>query len=217
MPPNISFSAWNIHGLASKVLGDKTKNKDFVDSANKKDFVFLNETWSNTEINVPGFKAFVSDTAVPTTNKACRISGGITLLVKTKFEKYVTIVKNSKNFLWCNVSKDILKTDLDLFLCGVYIPPEKSAYFDYEIFDELENDIVVSFASKGNTMILGDFNARTCKLEDFVSKEGNNFINDTSENCLQPKIRQSFDNNINNHGKKLINLCKNTDLRILNQ
>ena len=98
MPPNISFSAWNIHGLASKVLGDKTKNKDFVDSANKKDFVFLNETWSNTEINVPGFKAFVSDTAVPITNKACRISGGITLLVKTKFEKYVTIVKKSKNF-----------------------------------------------------------------------------------------------------------------------
>jgi hypothetical protein len=43
-------------------------------------------------------------------------------------------------------------------LCGVYIPPEKSAYFDEEIFDELENDIV-SFASKGNTMILGDFNS----------------------------------------------------------
>jgi hypothetical protein len=98
MPPNISFSAWNIHGLASKVLGDKTKNKDFVDSAIKNDFLFLNETWSNTEINVPGFKAFVSDTAVPITNKACRISGGITLLVKTKFEKYVTIVKKSKNF-----------------------------------------------------------------------------------------------------------------------
>ncbi|CAB4038021.1 Hypothetical predicted protein, partial [Paramuricea clavata] len=56
-------SAWNIHGLASKVLGDKTKNKDFVDSAIKNDFLFLNETWSNTEINVPGFKAFVSDTA----------------------------------------------------------------------------------------------------------------------------------------------------------
>jgi hypothetical protein len=50
---------------------------------------------------------------------------------------------------------------------------------------------------------LNKINARTCKLEDFGSKEGNNFINDTSENCLQPKVRQSFDNNINNHGKNL--------------
>ena len=32
----------------------------------------------------------------------------------------------------------------------------------------------------------------------------------------QPKNRQNIDNNINNHGKQLINICKNTDLRILN-
>jgi hypothetical protein len=35
-------------------------------------------------------------------------------------------------------------------------PTEKSVYFDNEIFDELENDIV-SFAGRGNVMILGDF------------------------------------------------------------
>ena len=28
------------------------------------------------------------------------------------------------------------------FKHGIYIPPEKSAYFDDEIFEELENDIV---------------------------------------------------------------------------
>ena len=36
----------------------------------------------------------------------------------------------------------------------IYIPPEKSVYFDNEIFEELENDII-SFKSKGKTMILG--------------------------------------------------------------
>jgi hypothetical protein len=30
-------------------------------------------------------------------------------------------------------------------------------------------------------MLLGDFNARTRKLEDFVSREGNTFINDITE------------------------------------
>ena len=65
-------------------------------------------------------------------------------------------------------------------------------------------------------MILGDFNARTNKLEDYITKNGKNLIQDTSENSLQTKIRQNFDNQINNHGKQLINLCKSSDLRILN-
>jgi hypothetical protein len=34
-------------------------------------------------------------------------------------------------------------------------------------------------------------------IEDFISNDGNNFINDTSENCLQAKHRQNFDIHIN--------------------
>ena len=92
-----------------------------------------------------------------------RESGGIALLAKLKFEKSITIMKNSKKFIWCKISKNILNTKHDLFLCGVYIPPDKSAYFEKEIFDELENDIA-SFSSRGNVMILGDLNARTERL-----------------------------------------------------
>jgi hypothetical protein len=33
-------------------------------------------------------------------------------------------------------------------------------------------------------MLLGDFNARTSKLEDFVSNEGNTFINDITETAF---------------------------------
>jgi hypothetical protein len=130
MPANLSFSTWNIHGLTHSVLGDKTKNQDFMDNISKVDFVFLTETWSKIDIDVPGFKALVSETAMPHTDKASRLSGGITLLIKTKFEKYISIAKNSKNFLWCKISKDLLNTDADLFLCGTYIPPEKSSYFN---------------------------------------------------------------------------------------
>ena len=212
---NISVSTWNIHGLFHKTLGDKTKNKDFINNINKLDFLFLTETWSNLNIDVPDYKAFVSDVSIPQTDKACRISGGIILLYKSQYENHVSIVKKSKNVLWCKISKNLLSTNTDLFLCGVYIPPEKSTYFEEEIFDELEADIL-SFSSKGNTMVLGDFNARTSKMRDFVSKEGNDFITDASENCFCPQDRENFDNNINNHGKKLINLCKNTDMRIIN-
>ena len=215
MHKNLSFSTWNIHGITNNVLGDKTKNQDFINNINNLDFIVLNETWCNTNIDVPGFSSFVSDTALPHTNQVCRKSGGIILLAKKKFEKFLSITKKSKNFLWCKISKEILNNENDLFLCGVYIPPEKSAYFEKEIFDELEEDIAF-YSSKGNVMILGDFNARTDTCNDFISKDGNQFINDTSENCFQTKQRLSFDHQINNHGKQLINVCKSSDIRILN-
>ena len=97
----------------------------------------------------------------------------------------------------------------------MYIAPERSAYFEKERFDELENDIAC-FSSRGNVMILGDFNARTSTHNDYISKDGNQFINDISENCLQAKQRHNFDHQINNHGQQLIRLCKNSDIRILN-
>jgi hypothetical protein len=215
MPASLSFSTWNIHGLSSSVLGDKTKIKDFTNNIIDTDFMFLTETWSDKEITIPGFKAFVSDPATPHTDRACRLSGGITLLVNLKHEKYVSIEKKSKNYIWCKVSKDLFNNNKDLFLCGAYIPPEKSQYFDQEIFDELENDII-NFLSKGNAILLGDLNARTSTLEDSVPQDGNNYINDLRYNSLQPKNRLNFDNTTNRHGLQLINTCKNTDLRILN-
>jgi hypothetical protein len=65
-------------------------------------------------------------------------------------------------------------------------------------------------------MLLGDFNARTSKLEDFVSKEGSTFIGDITETSYTPKNRENFDSTVNNHGKCLIELCKTCNLRILN-
>ena len=65
-------------------------------------------------------------------------------------------------------------------------------------------------------MLLGDFNGRTSKIDDLISKDGNVFINDISENSFTPRVRNNFDHIINNHGKSLIELCKNCNLRIFN-
>ena len=215
MSPQISFSTWNINGIINKVLGDKTNNKDFVEAISNIDFILLTETWNNLNINIPGFETIHSTLAKSLSKTACRQSGGISLLYKTKFRDFVSTVKKTKNFLWCKISKRILNCDTDLYICGTYIPPEKSKYFDQEIFEELENDIT-HFSSKGNLIILGDLNARTAKLADYVSNEGNKHINDISEHSLCPQQRQNFDSSINNHGKKLIEICKSCDLRILN-
>ena len=210
---NISFSAWNINGMNHRTLGEKLTNQDFLDNIKDHDFIFLIETWT-TEINsIPGFKAISTCTAKSNCNG--RISGGISLLFKSKFESMVTVEKLTKNFLWCLIDKSVFNASQDLFLCGVYIPPIKSPYFNDEIFENLEADMLY-FSQKGNIMLLGDFNARPSKLDDFVSKDGNKFINDLSENSTSSRIRNNFDNLINVHGKSLIEICKNCNLRILN-
>ena len=211
----LSFSTWNINGISNNVLGDKTQNKDFVEAILDIDFMFLTETWNNQAINIPGFETIHSTLAKTLSKTACRQSGGITMLFKSKFKKFVSVVKSTKNFLGSKISKEMLNCNTDLYICGTYIPPEKSKYFEPEIFEELENDLVY-FSSKGNLLILGDLNARTSKLTDFVSSEGNKHIINSSEDSLTPLERQNFDSSINNHGKKLIEICKNWELRILN-
>ena len=78
-------------------------------------------------------------------------------------------MKNTKNFLWCKISREMLNSEK--YDCGTYIPPEKNKYYDDdEIFELFENDLI-NFSSKANVLVLGDL-ARTSKLEDFVSNEG---------------------------------------------
>ena len=64
---------------------------------------------------------------------------------------------------------------------------------------------------------MGDLNARTGKFSDSVCKEGNNLITkDQSELSLCPTQRNSFDNELSSQGKRLLEICKSADLRILN-
>ena len=101
-------------------------------------------------------------------------------------------------------------------MCGLYIPPISSPYFDDEIFEIFENHIE-KFSRHGNIMILGDLNARTGFESDFVTKDGKKFItNDCSELSFDVDQRNNFDDNVNSHGKRLLDLCRSFDLNKLN-
>ena len=66
-------------------------------------------------------------------------------------------------------------------------------------------------------LLMGHFNSRTRKYSDTVSHEGNSIItNGQSDSAFQPAQRNSFDNVLNNNGKKLLEICKKLDLRIVN-
>ena len=145
-----------------------------------------------------------------------RHSGGIALLYEESYKKFFEVVKSSNNSIWCRISKQTLGKHKDLFICGIYIPPENSTYFNEEIFEKLEVEIE-DFIKKGYVMLLGDFNARTGQESDSVCRDGQNFIlNDCSNMSFKTSCRNTFNPIVNSHGKRLLDLCKSFDLRILN-
>ena len=169
----LSFFAWNTNGLSSKLLGDKLRNTDCLSMINSFDFIILSETWKRVSVDVEGFKIVTTSTLK--TRKGGRNSGGLALLYKSQFNDWISVEKESSNFLWFKISKEYTKTARDIYVCGAYIPPYNSNYVSPDLFDELENDIE-KFSSLGSILLMGDLNSRTGKYSDIVCQEGNTII-----------------------------------------
>ena len=215
----ITLSTWNINGISDRILGDKFGISDFVQCVSKIDILVLTETWTHKMVHTSDFKCFCSTRSnsykssnIPTSG---RISGGVMVFVKNHLASKVNLKKSTNNFVWCEIDKEIMGTETHVYLCGVYIPPVNSKYFLPELFEELENDIA-EFQLKGPVILLGDFNSRTGKYEDHISIDSDNFLHNISENSFIPKQRNNYDNILNSHGKNLLQVCKNLDLRIIN-
>ena len=211
----MSCYAWNINGLSSKYLGNKLHNTDFLSVINNFDFILLTEIGNCSNLEIAGYKSFFQCPTPNQSGRGGRNSGGIALFYKNKFHKNISITKTTQHFIWFKIENRFLNSVKNIYVCGVYIPPCNSKYFDNEIFDQLEQDIV-RFSSTGSIILMGDFNSRTGKYSDTVSKEGNSIIsNDQSESAFQATQRNSFDNVLNSHGKRLLEICKTFDLRIV--
>ena len=62
MSNNLSFLAWNINGLSSKSLGDKSQHNEFLAVINSFDFDILCETWTRSNVvEVRGFRSATQD------------------------------------------------------------------------------------------------------------------------------------------------------------
>ena len=180
------------------------------------------ETWKRSNVvEVRGFRSVTQDATQ--SRKGGRDSGGIVLLYKNTFHDSISFVKKTCNFLLFTDWQRYAKTVKDIYPPGsirvwpLYHAPYNSPYFNVELFEELENDMEI-FSSLGSILLTGDLNTRTGKYSHSVCEEGNNLIaNDESELSLCPTQRNSFDNELNSHGKRLLEICKSADLRILNE
>lgn len=213
-----NYACWNIHGFSQEKLQNDTFYK-------KIDIFGLTETWTSKDSNItlPGYRSFTSH-ATKGNRKKGRLSGGLVIYIReVLFNKgFVQRIKTSKNFIWLKLSKHAFNFDFDIFLCLAYIPPRVKSVCpeNDDIFDRLKS-CIQDYSTKGKLILMGDFNARTGRLNDFVELDEttrldydllpSNYLED-----IDLPSRQNVDQIVNDQGKYLLDICIESKLRILN-
>ena len=185
------------------------------------DIEILSEIWGCTcEKEFSGYQIITESEPIKNLGvKKGRKSGGLLVLCKNEYQKKIKPIKILKKFIWLEVSKEIVKNlDHNLFVICSYIHDISSKYFEPDIFEELFNDINTYCDQNTPLLIKGDLNARTGVEEDiFLDPELDTpcFVETQVETPTIPQ-RNNCDMFINSHGKKIINLCRTCNLKILN-
>ena len=215
------IASWNVNGLNRELLQDSY----FVNTVNKFDCIILCETWLKTCDDFEDMYMY----SIPATReyKKGRPHGGSIILIKTLLKPHIKIIESqSKCIIWLKFDKSYFNLDKNLYIGAIYIPPiESTSYTNnnkYVHYDILENEYI-KYSGLGDTVILGDFNARSGHLADYIESSHHDIINNEitnneittyGTNCV--KDRTSCDNTSNQFGRRLTDFCCQTDLKILN-
>ena len=123
------------------------------------------------------------------------------------------------------LKKDYFGLFNDIFLCFAYCTPANSSvlnsdFMPTDIYEDLSNKLAQCLP-RGDLVLMGDLNARTQRLPDFLLNENNDHIPvpppDLYEaDTAETDFRNNIDTGSNSYGTKFLNLCKTLPLRILN-
>ena len=213
----LSLSCWNVNGLSyNSIFGEKLTNPDFVRCLDRNDILILTETWTKAQLSLHDFELITTHAKKYKSKKHGRSSGGVAIAFKTVLKKGIKPILFHSDYIWCKLDKSFFHLEKDIFLCAIYIPPRNSPYFNIDVFNDLENDIA-KFSNEGYVILSGDLNARTGSALDHKEEDPSVHIpGDMPILKHNLKKRNNYDNQTNDHGKTLLDICKTCDLRILN-
>jgi exonuclease III len=217
----MTFLFWNVQGLPSKFTNQR-RQLEFTNLICKYDFVGMSETWlSKDDVKARTFNnKFNGYTCVFAARGYSVDRGGVAFLYKDKFKNDVQVINEQHgDFIWVKISAKALGHDKDLYICVCYIPPENSSSWrkkHYDPFEILERD-VSKYQLKGDVLLGGDFNCRTGALLDFLpaSDSVHSSLPNYDQDC-NVCLRNNTNVRVNVFGKSLIQLCKTTNMRLVN-
>ena len=181
----INISSWNIEGKHFLLKNNKIKT-----SLNVYDILFIHETHCSRdmEIQIDGYES-IQHPCILSSDERPR--GGCIMYIRKNLMKYVEGMDKNYN------DTIIVYMSFNLIICGMYIPPITSKYFN-DHFDIL--DIYSSADTDKHVLVCGDLNARVGNLDK---------LNGLSYN-MNP------DTEINQHGKALLDVCKSNLMTPIN-
>lgn len=209
--------SWNLNGK----LRTNLRDENFLSLICAYDILFFSETHlKDNDVDIVGYESIIINRPAALTNPHDK--GGIAFFIKKHLTKGISQQTiNDNGIAWIKLDKHFFSLDEDYYLCGTYIPHERSTFyrrFDIDFFDSLENDIA-SYSSVGKVFIFGDFNSRTSICKDFI--EDNNISEFTNNDLFLEDIRYYSDRSnkdkiVNSYGRRLLQLCISCNLLIGN-
>ena len=93
------------------------------------------------------------------------------IYIKKHISNALKAVKTSSSCVDRNLFFNLTE---NLKLCVLYVPPASFSYCKKCIFDEIPNDLLTYWSTNSPTALLGDFNARTAELLDYMKDDNCN-------------------------------------------
>ena len=212
---------WNVQGINKKL-----NDEDFLTFISDFDLLIFTETWNaqNSNIDIKGYDC-VNCPRPKFNRSAKRNSGGVALYYKEQFKRYIQVLdRDEKGIIWFKLSKELILSENDAYYCICYIPPEDSAVYrnvnsslhNFDFFEQINSD-VRKYSDLGDIYLLGDLNSRTGLTHDYISDiHLDRYVNMPQTAAVSLPVRKNHDSHVNNYGLKLLTLCKENDLCIVN-
>ena len=226
----LGITSYNIHGVWQRINGFRYNklNHPFVQNIfSRNKIIGLIETMHEqneiSQLHVSGFKCHTK-CRPKSLKKGNKSSGGLAVYVHDSIKAGVIILSRpGSESIWLKLNCDFFNLKRDLYCCFVYAAPYNSPYLkrlDIDIFENIQNEIS-EFLGQGSLCLLGDFNSRTALGLDFIENEDNSNIPGAQSSlydtdCIATFPRNNLDTTSNTYGKKLLEICRDTPLRILN-
>ncbi|MEW8545054.1 MAG: reverse transcriptase family protein [Candidatus Thiodiazotropha sp.] len=214
--------SWNIWGLKRKLC-----DIDFINHIKNYDIILLGETWLNEKTGlkceIEGYQCEHIYARKSIGARKGRYSGGISIYYKSYLKDFIKVIEKSQyGLLWLKIDSQLIQGDTDLLVCYCYLRDKNSRVLrheDIDLYEILENDIS-KYKNEGKILVTGDLNSRTGLHEQFsdVLEYDRYIVSGIDEYVWYEDIpkRVNKDCVLDFNGKRLLELCKTTELLIAN-
>ena len=102
--------------------------------------------------------------------------------------------------IWFKIDKSIMPNCVDLYLCAIYMPPDRNVFYrkyDCDVFDVLQEQVEI-FNTLDTVSVIGDLNGRVGLEPDYIPDDtldkqlldNISFINYMSDNNLPQRLSE---------------------------